>query len=112
MPSILPGFEYGIFISYRHKDNKYDGWVTEFVSNLKKSLRLPSRKMFPSILMKSQMMVYLKRTMWERVLRESLKASFLFLLLRKHTVIRKALPGSMNFVLLTSWLTKIILDAM
>jgi TolB-like protein len=38
MPSILPGFEYDIFISYRQKDNKYDGWVTEFVANLKKEI--------------------------------------------------------------------------
>ena len=38
MPSIIPGYEYDIFISYRHKDNKYDGWVTEFVTNLKKEL--------------------------------------------------------------------------
>ncbi|HBH82638.1 MAG: hypothetical protein A2X03_09990 [Bacteroidetes bacterium GWA2_40_15] len=38
MSSILPGFEYDIFISYRHKDNKYDGWVTEFVDNLKREL--------------------------------------------------------------------------
>src|SRR4030095_14989443 len=38
MASQLPGFEYDIFISYRHKDNKYDGWVTEFVACLKKEL--------------------------------------------------------------------------
>ena len=38
MESILPGFSYDIFISYRQKDNKYDGWVTEFVDNLKKEL--------------------------------------------------------------------------
>jgi TolB-like protein/Tfp pilus assembly protein PilF len=38
MASIISGFEYDIFISYRQKDNKYDGWVTEFVSNLKKEL--------------------------------------------------------------------------
>lgn len=38
MVSVVPGFEYDIFISYRHKDNKYDGWVTEFVINLKKEL--------------------------------------------------------------------------
>ncbi|MFN3840154.1 MAG: tetratricopeptide repeat protein [Cyclobacteriaceae bacterium] len=38
MPSIVPGFEYDIFISYRHKDNKYDGWVSEFVDNLKKEI--------------------------------------------------------------------------
>ena len=38
MASIIPGFNYDIFISYRQKDNKYDGWVTEFVDNLKKEL--------------------------------------------------------------------------
>lgn len=38
MTSLIPGFEYDIFISYRQKDNKYDGWVTDFVSNLKKEL--------------------------------------------------------------------------
>src|SRR5258706_9467626 len=38
MPSIVPGFAYDIFISYRQKDNKYDGWVNEFVANLGKEL--------------------------------------------------------------------------
>jgi len=38
MPSILPGYEYDIFVSYRHNDNKYDGWVTEFVEKLKQEL--------------------------------------------------------------------------
>jgi TolB-like protein len=38
MPSIVPGYEYDIFISYRQKDNKYDGWVTEFVDNLQREL--------------------------------------------------------------------------
>src|SRR6188474_3164663 len=45
MPSILPGYEYDIFISYRHKDNRVpfsstslaaqgNGWVTGFVKHL------------------------------------------------------------------------------
>jgi TolB-like protein len=38
MASIIEGYEYDIFISYRQKDNKYDSWVTEFVDNLKKEL--------------------------------------------------------------------------
>ena len=38
MASIIPGFEYDIFISYRQKDNKHDGWVTEFVRQLKGEL--------------------------------------------------------------------------
>jgi len=46
--AILPGYEYEIFISYRHNDNlpsqdygrqAADGWVTEFVQNLEKELR-------------------------------------------------------------------------
>ena len=38
MSGIVEGYNYDIFISYRQKDNKYDGWVTEFVDNLKKEL--------------------------------------------------------------------------
>lgn len=38
MPSILPAYEYDIFVSYRHNDNKYDGWVSEFVEKLKQEL--------------------------------------------------------------------------
>jgi TolB-like protein/elongation factor P hydroxylase len=38
MSSIVPGYNYDIFISYRQKDNKHDGWVTEFVENLKGEL--------------------------------------------------------------------------
>src|SRR5258706_1653922 len=40
MASIIPGFEYDIFISYRHKDNRGDHWVTEFVSALKTELEV------------------------------------------------------------------------
>jgi TolB-like protein len=38
MSSIIEGYDYDIFISYRQKDNKYDGWITEFVDNLKREL--------------------------------------------------------------------------
>jgi TolB-like protein len=38
MPSIIKSYEYDIFISYRQKDNKHDGWVTEFVDNLRGEL--------------------------------------------------------------------------
>jgi hypothetical protein len=38
MSSILPGFEADIFVSYRHNDNRYDGWVTEFVEKLQQEL--------------------------------------------------------------------------
>lgn len=35
MASLIAGFEYDIFISYRQKDNKGDRWVSEFVEALK-----------------------------------------------------------------------------
>jgi len=38
MPSILPNYEYDIFISYRQNDNKRDGWVTKFVQALRDEL--------------------------------------------------------------------------
>jgi TolB-like protein len=38
MSSIIEGYSYDIFISYRQKDNKHNGWVTEFVDNLKGEL--------------------------------------------------------------------------
>lgn len=48
MPSLIPGFEYDIFISYRQKDNKGEKWVSKFVdclqneleSTLKESVRI------------------------------------------------------------------------
>ena len=38
MASIIEGYTYDVFISYRRNDNKYDSWVTEFVENLTKEL--------------------------------------------------------------------------
>ncbi len=38
MPSIIPGYQYDVFISYRQKDNKLDGWVTGFVNTLKNEI--------------------------------------------------------------------------
>ena len=38
MSSIIEGYNYDIFISYRQKDNKVDHWVTVFVNQLKGEL--------------------------------------------------------------------------
>jgi tetratricopeptide (TPR) repeat protein len=38
MASIIPGFEYDIFISYRQKDNKGSKWVSEFVEAIRVEL--------------------------------------------------------------------------
>jgi len=43
MPSIVPNFEYDIFISYRHNDNR-SGWVTEFVNALQEELAATENK--------------------------------------------------------------------
>jgi len=37
MPSIISSYEYDIFISYRHNDNR-SGWVTEFVNAMQEEL--------------------------------------------------------------------------
>lgn len=37
MAFLVPSYEYDIFISYRHNDNR-SGWVTEFVKNLQEEL--------------------------------------------------------------------------
>ncbi len=51
MPSVISGFEYDVFVSYRHKDNRNtgpsfkgqgyqvsNGWVTDFIGDLHKEL--------------------------------------------------------------------------
>ena len=38
MPSIIPGYEYDIFISYRQNDNQ-EGWVTEFINSLNREIK-------------------------------------------------------------------------
>ena len=38
MSSIIEGYNYDIFISYRQKDNKGNKWVSKFVDALKTEL--------------------------------------------------------------------------
>jgi TolB-like protein/Tfp pilus assembly protein PilF len=38
MASLIPGFEYDIFVSYRSKDNRGDRWVSKFVESLQEEL--------------------------------------------------------------------------
>jgi hypothetical protein len=44
MSSIIEGYNYDIFISYRQKDNKGDRWVSEFVEALKTELESTFKK--------------------------------------------------------------------
>jgi hypothetical protein len=43
MASIIQGYEYDIFISYRQKDNKNDSRVSEFVTQFKGELEATFR---------------------------------------------------------------------
>jgi hypothetical protein len=43
MSSIIPGYEYDIFISYRHNDNR-SGWVADFVRALQEELAATSKE--------------------------------------------------------------------
>ena len=36
--AVLPDYDYDVHISYRYNDNKYDGWVSEFVEKLNQEL--------------------------------------------------------------------------
>jgi hypothetical protein len=38
MASLIPGYEFDIFVSYSQKDNKGDKWVSEFVEAAKTEL--------------------------------------------------------------------------
>jgi TolB-like protein/Tfp pilus assembly protein PilF len=38
MPALINGYAYDIFISYRQKDNRHDGWVSQFVKSLQHEL--------------------------------------------------------------------------
>ena len=73
MASLIPGYEYDIFISYRQKDNKYDGWVTEFVEILKRNLNQHSKKRSVSILILIHMMDLLETHDVDASLKDKLK---------------------------------------
>jgi hypothetical protein len=40
MSSIISGYNYDIFITYRQKDNKGNRWMSEFIEALKAELEL------------------------------------------------------------------------
>lgn len=44
MSGIIEGYNYDLFISYRQKDNKNNGWVSEFVDNLRKEIETLSKE--------------------------------------------------------------------
>jgi len=92
MASLIPGFEYDIFISYRQKDNRHDGWVTEFVDNLKGELEST---------FKEEIGVYFDINPHDGLLETHSDVRFLYQLSQGLTVIQIHLPGLTNSYLLS-----------
>src|SRR5258708_5613403 len=87
MPSIVSGFEYDIFISYRHNDNR-SGWVTEFVKSLREEL---------ATIIKDPVSVYFDSNLYDG-------------LLETHHV-DKSLEGKLNSVIFIPVLSQIYCDS-
>jgi hypothetical protein len=56
MQSIIEGYNYYIFISYRQKDNKHDDRITEFVENPKNEPSL-SKQLIEKYFYKAKLMM-------------------------------------------------------
>jgi hypothetical protein len=54
MSSIIEGYNYDIFISYRQKDNKGDRWVSEFLDEGKKGCRRSKEQLNLKIVCRKQ----------------------------------------------------------
>jgi hypothetical protein len=109
MASIVQGYEYDIFISYRQKDNKGDRWVSEFVEALKTELEST---------FKEEISVYFDINSHDGLLethdvnaslKEKLKW-YLFRLFQELIAIQSHLPGNMSSLPLIKWQRKISLE--
>ena len=98
MASIHPGYEYDIFISYRHNDNR-NGWVTEFVDALRDEL---------AATVKDSLTIYFDTNPHDGLLethdvdgslKEKISASFLSPSFHRLIVIQRPLHGKRNFCL-------------
>ena len=96
MASLIPGYEYDIFISYRQKDNKYDGWVTEFADNLKRELEATFKEEISVYFDMNPQDGLLGITMLGNHLRKNSGALSLFRSSRIPIVILILLPGNMS----------------
>ena len=71
MPSLIPGYNYDIFISYCQKDNKGDRWVSQFVEALKTELEATFKEDVSVFSMRIPMTVYSNTVMWKKALKAS-----------------------------------------
>jgi len=99
MASLIPGYEYDIFISYRQKDNKGDKWVSKFVESLKTELEAT---------FKEDVTVYFDENPHDRLqethdvdksLEGKLKCLIFILILSQTYCEPNVINGNMNFLL-------------
>ena len=107
MPSIISGFEYDIFISYRQKDNKHDGWVTEFVDQLKGELEATFKEDISIYFDENPHDGLLETHSVNKSLEGKLKCLIFIPVISQTYCDSKSLPGSMSFVPLISCQKKI-----
>ncbi|MEJ0081748.1 MAG: adenylate/guanylate cyclase domain-containing protein [Puia sp.] len=96
LKSILPDFDCDIYISYRFNDNKYDGWVTEFVDKLTQEL---------SATLKDKLSIYFDKNPEEdrkpfyaenSLIPRQIKSLIFIPIIRKHIAIRVHWYGTKN----------------
>ena len=110
MPSIVSGFEYDIFISYRHKDNKGAHWVTEFVNALKTELDATFKDDISIYFDENPHDGLLETHNVDKSLEGKLKCLIFIPILSQTYCDPKPLRGNMSFVRLINWQRKINLE--
>jgi hypothetical protein len=77
MASLISGYEYDIFISYRQKYDEYDGRVTEFVENLKHELHGTLKEDLPIYFDANPKEVLLEKHILDQLLSMKLKCPYI-----------------------------------
>ena len=110
MSSLLPGFEYDIFISYRHKDNKGGHWVTEFVDALRTELESTFKEDISIYFDENPHDGLLETHNVDKSLEGKLKCLIFIPIISQTYCDPKALHGNTSYAHLTKWRRKISLD--
>jgi hypothetical protein len=105
MASIIIGFEYDIFISYRHNGNR-SGWVTEFVNALQEELAATIKEPLTIYFDKNPHDGLLETHHVDKSLDGKLKCLIFIPSSLKPIAIPNLLPGNMSSLRSISWRRK------